>query len=201
MSRARAQVTVKPGRYIYAYVHRRTHQVVYSLTQALRNSRALRQLPDLGANNKDAVLRKDLWQPFFTVCMPDSEDGRKQGLDAFKKLREWRTLHELYWQPTELMRRAFGPAEIERLQERLDERGGSKKESPYDVIKRIKKKERVRIVQDQKANSVADLAAVLLEHEKEGLQRPIFRLEGVTIKWNNMLDAEFAEAWPHKVKH
>jgi len=171
MSRAHAQVTVRPGRYIYAYVHRRTQQVVYSLTQTLRNSRALRHLPDLGANNKDAVLRKDLWQPFFTVCLPDGEDGQKQGLDVFKKLREWRKLHELYWQPTELMRRTFGPADIERLQERLDERGGSKKESPYDVIKRIKKKERVRIVQDQKANSVADLAAVLLEQEKVGVRR------------------------------
>jgi len=52
----------------------------------------------------------------------------------------------------------------------LQERGGNKKESVYDIIERKKKKMRVRSVMDQKANSVADLAAVLLEQGELGVE-------------------------------
>lgn len=58
--------------------------------------------------------------------------------------------------------------EIKRLQEKLDERGGSKKNNVYDVIKHSKKKMRVAAVLDQRANSVADLAAVLAAQEELG---------------------------------
>lgn len=61
-------------------------------------------------------------------------------------------------------------AEIERLQEQLDERGGSKKENVYDVIRHKKKKMRVAAVLDQRANSVADLAAVLATQEVLGAE-------------------------------
>ena len=57
------------------------------------------------------------------------------------------------------------------MQEKLDGRGGSKKESVYDIIRRKKRKMRVQRVLDQKANSVADLAAVLLGQEKGGEDR------------------------------
>lgn len=58
--------------------------------------------------------------------------------------------------------------EIERLEEQLRDRGGSKKENVYDVIKHKKKKLRVAAVLDQRANSVADLAAVLAAQEALG---------------------------------
>ncbi|KAI7101458.1 hypothetical protein KC343_g17725, partial [Hortaea werneckii] len=38
------------GRYIYAYAHTRTSQVLYSLTRHLTPSQLSKQLPDLGAN-------------------------------------------------------------------------------------------------------------------------------------------------------
>ena len=85
---------------------------------------------------------------------------------------------------------------------------------------------------DQKANSIADMAAVLKlqkrgrseEHDKRVEQR-IRRVnllksrgkkkylrkdpqppqeatvEGVTIRWTNLLDAEYAESWPEEVVH
>ncbi|MGG6498538.1 UNVERIFIED_CONTAM: hypothetical protein NY603_36985, partial [Bacteroidetes bacterium 56_B9] len=43
----------------------------------------------------------------------------------------------------------------------------SKKETVFDVIKREKKKLRVKMVMNQKANSVADLAAILVRQEQQ----------------------------------
>lgn len=89
---------------------------------------------------------------------------------------------------------------------------------------------------NQRANSVADLAAVLLQGEKgpsqerieykEGSRRAWARVklqkeragkevpkrnphaaqeaygvEGVTVRWADILDAEFAETWPDQVRH
>ena len=87
---------------------------------------------------------------------------------------------------------------------------------------------------DQKANTVADLAAVLLQQEAgpsegrverakrrvkrvEQLKRQkgadkvdrhpvdfgkeVMGVEGVTVRWASLLDAEFAERWPERVVH
>ena len=54
------------------------------------------------------------------------------------------------------------------MQDQLDQRGGSKKNNVYDVIRHKKKKLRVAAVLDQRANSVADLAAVLAAQEALG---------------------------------
>lgn len=60
--------------------------------------------------------------------------------------------------------------EIERMQDQLDQRGGAKKNNVYDVIRHQKKKLRVATVLDQRANSVADLAAVLAAQEVLGAE-------------------------------
>lgn len=95
-------------------------------------------------------------------------------------------------------------------------------------------KKRGRVLMDQKANSVADLAAVLLIQEKgpdpkkvEDAERKMKRVEkkrmmhgkdsvkttpvdlakempgveGVMVRWANLLDAEYAEYWPEAVVH
>ena len=82
---------------------------------------------------------------------------------------------------------------------------------------------------DQKANSVADIAAVLLQQDREPTEeekqkaerkkRNVRRLmkkgkrageleteewrgtDGVMVRWANIMDAEFAETWPEKVVH
>ncbi|KAK5115843.1 hypothetical protein LTR85_009437 [Meristemomyces frigidus] len=165
----RSDVAADHGRYIYAYCHVRTNQVVYSLTQTLNNHSSLKQLPDLGANNKDARLRKDLWKPLYTLCLPsDSPHTLSQGLHAFKKLREYRKLHEVNWTPSPLLSKPKTEAEIQQMKDKLSDRGGNKKENVYDLIVREKKRMRVKSVMDQKANSVADLAAVLIGQEELG---------------------------------
>ena len=129
---------------------------------------SLKQLPQVGPNTVPPSLRKDVWKPLYTALFPPSSIGRAQGLQAFQKLREYRKLHEVSWTPPAELSRKYGEEEIEELQEVLDQRGGSKKESVWDLMKREKKKVRQRMVMRQKENSVADLAAVLLQQEEEG---------------------------------
>ncbi|KAM3422680.1 hypothetical protein BST61_g167 [Cercospora zeina] len=148
------------GEAIYAYCNIRTNQVLYSMERALRNSH-LKQLAVAGANNNPPKIRKDIWRPLFTVHLPD----RIQGLDLFRSLREYRMMHETNWELPEAIKQPYTEKHIEKLREKMNNRGGSKKETVYDVIKRRKKNMRARMVMDQKANSVADLAAILLRQQ------------------------------------
>lgn len=76
----------------------------------------------------------------------------------------------------------------------------------------ISRKERGRKLCDQKANSVADIAAVLgkigtPEGEEIGLKNFDPKGEGsaeepqVEVKWSDLLDAQFAESWSQNVIH
>ena len=133
------------------------------------------------------------------------------GLAAYRKLREFRVLHEKSY-----------PLDI------ITETEGKWKGSL------LPKKRRGKVLMDQKANSVADLAAVLQLQEigpseerivnAERRRRRVETLkkqkgedsvkkapvdvasemggvEGVTVRWANYLDREFAETWPEAVRH
>ena len=182
-------------RVIHAYAHVRTNQVLYSFTPNLhvsispvshirlhpadfhQNASIARQFPDTGANTSFTHLRKDLWRPLWTLSIPEGKHADAQGRHAFKKLREWRKLHETSWEPPALLALNHSKKEIERMQDQLDQRGGSKKNNVYDVIRHKKKKLRVAAVLDQRANSVADLAAVLAAQEALGAKTQQHREE------------------------
>ncbi|KAK6509495.1 hypothetical protein TWF481_004238 [Arthrobotrys musiformis] len=67
-------------------------------------------------------------------------------------------------------------------------------ETQWDVeLKSKKMKERSKILQDQRGNSIADLAAICKRDVKEG--------EKVRVRWINIYDAEYAEEWPGCVVH
>ena len=59
----------------------------------------------------------------------------------------------------------------------------------------LSKKERGRKLCDQKANSVADLAAALDIVKREA------EIGEVVVSWTDIMDAEFAESWPENVSH
>ena len=133
------------------------------------------------------------------------------GLAAFRKLREFRILHETSY-----------PRDI------ITETEGKWKGSL------LPKKRRGKVLMNQKANSIADLAAVLelqesgpsddrilkavmrrrkvetLKRQKGDdkvrkapidVAREMGGVAGVSIRWANALDKEFAEAWPEGVYH
>lgn len=154
------------------------------------------------------MLRKDIWLPFALVEFPSA----LQGLNAFRKLREFRRLHETAY-----------PLELITVKE------GEQKGHLMTT------KERGKVLMDQKANSVADLAAVLFQDKagpteesakhKERSKRfwdrvnrqkveagkpptkkhpqlslgPV--INEVRIRWANTLDAEYAKEWPKTVLH
>ncbi|KAI9792649.1 MAG: hypothetical protein M1835_007710 [Candelina submexicana] len=195
---------LRHGRHIFVYSNLRTNQVIYSLTRDMNNNAALRQLPYLGKKTVPAALRKDLWQPLATISFPDPP----QGLTAFRKLREYRKLHELSYP----------------LDDIKDKNG-----------KLLGKKQRGKKLMDQKANSIADIAAVLQSREKGnvvgeagetavkdasprdklaiveeeavetrrriGAFRDEHQRDKVKISWADILDAEYAETWPESVVH
>ncbi|KAF2165232.1 hypothetical protein M409DRAFT_24615 [Zasmidium cellare ATCC 36951] len=157
------EVVAGSGRHIYAYCNVRSNQVLYSLSRKLKDS-SLEQLPDVGANHKPPTIRPDLWKPLYSVTLPSPE----QGLRLFKRLKDWRKLHELCWEPPSYLSNPYTEKQIAEMKEKLENRGGSKKETVFDLIKRQKKKMKQKIVMNQKANSIADLAAVLIEQEEQG---------------------------------
>ncbi|KAF2816935.1 uncharacterized protein BDZ99DRAFT_456739 [Mytilinidion resinicola] len=116
----------KHGQHIFFWKEIHTNQVLYSFTRQLDDS-LLEQIPFIGKNSKPPTIRPDLWTPLLTVFFPSD----KQGLVAYRMLREFRRLHETSWD----------------------------KNNPE--IKRMEKKKRIHWIKDQKANSIADLAKVL----------------------------------------
>ncbi|MCJ1478827.1 hypothetical protein MMC13_007511 [Lambiella insularis] len=193
------------GHHIFVYCHIRSNQTIYSLTRAMKNTTSLKQLPFLGKKTVPPALRKDLWTPLCLLSFPSPH----LGLSVFRKLREYRRLHETSY-PLSLVTQTSGPHAGQLLP----------------------KKKRGHLLMDQKANSVADMAAVLLQQatppsEQElrvarwkvrtdgrplakrgqGKQRSADALtirgsvQGVRIRWANIMDAEYAETWPQEVVH
>lgn len=172
-----------------------------------QNKQALDQLPYLGKKTIPSRLRKDLWTPFAMIYFPSPHAG----LAAYRKLREFRRLHETTYDLAD-----------------ITETTGKHKGSLLPTKKRGK------VLMNQKANSIADMAAVLLLQEQgpseerimnaERRRRRAERLkeikgedkvkkapldvlaemggvEGVMVRWADMLDAEYAETWPEAVVH
>ncbi len=130
------------------------------------------------------------------------------GLLAFRKLREFRKLHELSY-------------DVEIVKD---------KERPGMLLN---KKKKGRVLMNQKANSIADMAAVLKQQaeeaevvaaiaakaakgdmtveqtEQEQERRPRQKpsqigpegVKGVSIAWRDVYDATYAESWPQEVVH
>lgn len=203
MAQSTGKQVVEHGSQIFFYNNIRTNQIIYSLTRTLNNNESLKQLPFLGKKTVPARLRKDLWTPLCLVEFPRPAEG----LLAYRRLREFRRLHETSY-PISLITRP----------------------GPWRILE--SKKKRGKILMDQKANSIADLAAVLAlqkqgpsqDHVEEANRRadrvrlqkgrgkkawrwknpegPVQGgVEGVKVRWVNLLDAEFAAEWPEEVVH
>ena len=146
-----------------------------------------------------------MWNPLCVISFPSTH----QGLNAFQKLREFRKIHETAY-PLELVTQTEGK----------------------HVGQLLPKKKRGIKLMDQKANSIADMAAVLGLHARPPKEEEIERtkalvnltdrprakrglrshatsnalefqgkLDGVSIWWSDLLDAEYAETWPTQVRH
>ncbi|KAK1674516.1 transcriptional regulation of mitochondrial recombination-domain-containing protein [Colletotrichum godetiae] len=134
------------GEQIWVWSHLTSNQVIYSHTKQLESHRALKQLPFNGKKSKPAKLRRDYWEPMALIQLPAGAGAA--GQSVFQKLREFRRMHELAWEDDLLYR--------EHRTELL-------KPKPIKPVRKIvrNRHERSLALNDQRANSIADMAAVL----------------------------------------
>ncbi|KAI9375268.1 transcriptional regulation of mitochondrial recombination-domain-containing protein [Aspergillus egyptiacus] len=149
------------GKNIFVYHNIRTNQVVYSLTRYLEKNSVLRQLVFHGKKTVPATLRKDMWVPYYSVHFNDP----KVGLRAYQLLREFSMQRQLN-PPREMI--TITHDFLDRKRPRSPEQAKKFDEKYLDKVGWLmEKKDRARAVMDQKATSVADIAAVLEIQQKE----------------------------------
>ncbi|VBB86842.1 Putative protein of unknown function [Podospora comata] len=120
------------GERLYLWNHIQANHVLWSTTKELRANKSLRQVQFTGKKNTLIKIRKDYWRPMATIQFPEGEG--EAGLSVYQKLVELKKRHELEWDD--------GGDEAKRLLN-------------------LTKKERGRELNDQKGNTVADMAFVL----------------------------------------
>jgi hypothetical protein len=154
-----------------------------------------KQLTYYGKKTVPRALRKDIWHPFATVKFPKPE----QGLLAIQSLREYRKIrdHCWTWKPT--------PQEIEKAKQDLRQTG----KTELANLNLPTKKERQKLLMDQRAYSVADLADVLerqeqlfFEREEAKAKSDVARQAIDDSKWQKILDlaAEARDGGVEKVE-
>ncbi|KAK5663930.1 hypothetical protein OQA88_141 [Cercophora sp. LCS_1] len=121
------------GEKLWIHHHIYEGQVIYSFSRTIDSNKGFRQLPYTGKKLLPAKLRRDYWRPLALVeFQPGLGDA---GRSVFHKLREFKKRHELEW--------GWEDAEEEKR------------------MLTMSKHQRGKVLNNQKANAVADLAAVL----------------------------------------
>lgn len=124
------------------------------------------------------------------------------GRTVFQKLRELKHLHEVSWDDSLLFKT---PLEYSQ-----DEKRWAAKRKPEDEPLKIvrTKAQRGKALNRQKANSVADLAAVLAgEGRGNKIVTPAEgdkgqqKLMDITVSWADIKDMGYAESWSDNVTH
>ncbi|EER25151.1 hypothetical protein D8B26_007760 [Coccidioides posadasii str. Silveira] len=180
---------VTHGKNIFAYNNLRTNQVIYSLSRTLERQNVLSQLIYHGKKTVPATLRKDMWIPYFSLHFPSSS----LGLSAYKMLREFAVQRQLApeeesitnTEETLSRKRPRDPLEAKKWDEIWKPRIGQI----------MMKKDRARVLMDQKATSVADVATVLAMQEQK-----IKELEEEGKVYEKMSDKEKKKSLSHKAR-
>ncbi|RYP17534.1 hypothetical protein DL765_004498 [Monosporascus sp. GIB2] len=132
--RERVEPEFEPGHgeRIWIFSHFLDGMTVYSHKPVLKANHALRQIPFNGKKLRPAKIRKDYWRPLAMIQFPAGYG--EVGRSVFQRLRECKSLHELAWDDDTL----YG-----------------------EDGRTLTKHERGERLNDQKANTIADMAAVL----------------------------------------
>ncbi|KAI0512670.1 hypothetical protein F5B22DRAFT_301236 [Xylaria bambusicola] len=181
------------GEKIYVFKHFLDGMTVYSHDPVLKANRAFRQIPFNGKKLRPAKLRKDYWRPMAMIQFPDGQG--EVGRSVYQRLRECKKLHEYSWGDSVLY--------------------GEKGET-------LTTHDRGRRLNDQRANTIADMAAVLgglgkgnkivvgaAAEDTSGSEITVptateddgKTLVQATVWWADGLDQNYAEKWSKNVTH
>ncbi|EAA27991.1 hypothetical protein GE21DRAFT_4384 [Neurospora crassa] len=190
------------GDRIWAFHHIEQGQVIYSTKPVISHQHLIRQQPFTGKNLVPRKIRKDYWRPLAMIELAGKDQGAV-GRSVYQKLREFKKRHELDW--------ANEAEEGRKLMHKS-------------------KRERGQELNDQKPNSVADMAAVLAGAGKGNLMWQVSRLGSsselvgeikkasgavekgavvdvkrqlrrATVYWTNEQDKFHAREWSDNVSH
>ncbi|KAI1131657.1 hypothetical protein F5Y10DRAFT_53606 [Nemania abortiva] len=186
------------GEKIFVFNHMLDGMTVYSHNPVLKANRALKQIPFNGKKLKPSKLRKDYWRPLAMIQFPEGQG--EVGRSVFHRLRECKKLHEYSWDDSVL----YG-----------------------ETRRTLTRRERGRSLNDQRANTIADMAAVLgglgkgnkivvaegpavasLDQETSLQEKNILvvpdegkALVRATVWWSNSLYQNYAKKWTKNVSH
>lgn len=177
----------------------------------------MRQIPYNGKKLRPTKLRKDYWRPMAMIEFPAGLGA--VGRSVFHRLREFRFRHELAWDPAEMRARIGELPPPKRGALPITKKAWT----------RAARRERGRKLNDQKANAVADIAAVLAGHAKgnkmrlerqdddqwwrqitadnadpqnaDGASDLVQRLVQATVWWREEDDRNHARSWSSNVTH
>ncbi|KAK3357697.1 transcriptional regulation of mitochondrial recombination-domain-containing protein [Lasiosphaeria hispida] len=122
------------GTKIWIHNHIYDGHVMLGFHRVIDSNKGYRQMPYTGKKNVPAKLRKDYWRPMAVIEFPDGGLG-EVGRSVYQKLREFKKRHELEW-------------------------GRENEEEEYRLLN-MSRRERGKVLNDQRANVIADMAAVL----------------------------------------
>ncbi|CAG8925536.1 unnamed protein product [Penicillium salamii] len=152
------------GQNIFVYHNLRTKQVVYSLTRYLEKANVLKQCVYLGKKTVPAEVRKDMWVPYYSLHFNEAQVG----LNVYNLLRQFALLRQLS-PPKEMITVTKEYLDSKRPKDPRDQ-----KEWDDHNMGRLghimKQKERAKVLMDQKATSIADVAFVLQKQSDDILK-------------------------------
>ncbi|KAI0022115.1 hypothetical protein F4780DRAFT_778123 [Xylariomycetidae sp. FL0641] len=133
------------GEKIYIFHHFLEGHTVYMSEPVINATRALRQIPFNGKKLKPSKIRKDMWRPLAMIQFEPKQG--EVGRSVFQRLRECKKLHQLSWgDEAQHFYNPITPLEGKKLR-----RHG----------RNLTLEERGRVLNNQKLNTIADMAAVL----------------------------------------
>ena len=128
------------------------------------------QLVNHGKKTVPAALRRDIWRPYFSIQFPDNDGGRKAGLKAYQRLREFALRRQLDPPEHSLMttqedvdraaKRYGTPAKLRLAYQKQSGKIGRRFQLPL-LGQKLPQQLRAAKLMDQRASSVADTSFVL----------------------------------------
>ncbi|KAI1330507.1 transcriptional regulation of mitochondrial recombination-domain-containing protein [Xylariaceae sp. FL0255] len=186
------------GEKIFVFDCLMTGNTVYSHDPVINANKALKQIPFNGKKLQLPKIQKDQWRPLAMIQFPEGQ--AEVGRSVYQRLRECKKLHEYSW-GDEILRDPKNPKAFRS------------------------KHERGKALNNQRPNTIADMAAVLgglgkgnriilkdenqtAESGTEGITT-VLNSEGesekslvnATIWWTNEFDRNYAKEWSANVTH
>jgi hypothetical protein len=159
----------------------------------------------VGKKSVPRALRKDQWTPLCVLSFPNP----LQGINAFALLREFLVRHQTEY-PLESITLTKGPnagnlmSRTERSFKLMDQKANSIADMAH-VLSMQARPPTPEVIKRAKYLVRTDKRPVAKRGPGSRKTHNVFefqgRIQGTTVWWANVLDAEFAETWPAEVVH